>query len=756
MLSESEMDEVVSEFLVESHENLDRLDQDLIALENDPSQSSLLASVFRTIHTIKGTCGFLGYTKLERVTHVGENLLSKLRDRQLTLDAEMMTGLLDMVDAVREMLSEIEANGNDGEDDHAVLLDKLEALQDPDRAVVDTPKVGEILVDDGAVEPEDVTIALAEQDLGDDRLIGEILVDQGSTDPASVEDAVRRQADVNDNRPGRAESTIRVDVDVLDRLMNLVGELVLARNNMLQHLGTAPAPAMLTAAQRLDLVTGELQESVMKTRMQPIGSAWSKFPRIVRDLSLSFRKQVAIVTEGEETELDKTIIEAIKDPLTHVVRNAVDHGIEAPDVRAAAGKPRQGTLRMTARHEGGQVIIEISDDGAGIDIAKVKAKALSKELITATQAASMSDREAMQLIFMPGFSTAAAVTNVSGRGVGMDVVKTNVEKIGGTVEVSSELGVGTTLRVRIPLTLAIIPALLVLGDGDRYAIAQRDVVELVRLDSGKRGPNGVEHVHGAPVYRLRGRLLPLVDIREVLGLGERQDSDSLTIVVLSADGQQFGLIVDAVVTTEEIVVKPLGRLIQDVTTFSGATIMGDGRVALILDVAGIARSSQAVAAARAEAELDADALTSSTTSTPLLVASTQGEGRVAIPLADVARLEEVPVRTIERSGGREVVQYRGAILPLLSVGSLVGHGGYIDTSDLDATVDVIVHDWRGCQVGLVVSRIVDIVEAELPEHRGETTTTFVVSDRVTELLDVEQLLESHIGSMFDDLLEVTA
>jgi two-component system chemotaxis sensor kinase CheA len=756
MLSESEMDEVVSEFLVESHENLDRLDQDLIALENDPTQSALLASVFRTIHTIKGTCGFLGYTNLERVTHVGENLLSRLRDGQLTLDSEMMTGLLDMVDAVREMLREIETAGSDGDESHDELLDNLEHLQDPNRSAstADAPLVGEILVDDGAVELEDVVVALAEQDLGDDRLLGEILVDHGSTDPASVEDAVRRQGDGAEIRPGRADSTIRVDVDVLDRLMNLVGELVLARNNMLQHLGTAPAPSMLTAAQRLDLVTGELQESVMKTRMQPIGSAWAKFPRIVRDLSLSFKKQVAIETEGEETELDKTIIEAIKDPLTHVVRNAVDHGIESPEVREAAGKPRQGTLKMKAYHEGGQVIIEISDDGAGIDIAKVKAKAVSKELITPAQSAAMTDREAMQLIFAPGFSTAAAVTNVSGRGVGMDVVKTNVEKIGGTVEVSSELGLGTSLRVRIPLTLAIIPALLVLGDGDRYAIAQRDVVELVRLD-GARSRAGVEHVHGALVYRLRGRLLPLVDIRDVLDLSEREDSETMTIVVLSADGQQFGLVVDAVVTTEEIVVKPLGRLINEVTTFSGATIMGDGRVALILDVAGIARSSQAVAAARAEADTSSDAALATSTTVPLLVAATEGEGRVAIPLADVARLEEVPVRNLERAGGRDVVQYRGAILPLLSVGSLVGHGGYVG-GDPDGVVDVIVHDWKGCQVGLVVSSIVDIVEADLPEHRSGPTTTFVVSDRVTELLDVEQLLESHIGSLFDDLLEVMA
>ena len=792
----NDVDEVVAEFLVESYENLDRLDQDLVRLEDDPKQHGTLASVFRTIHTIKGTCGFLGYTKLEGVTHVGENLLSRLRDGSLELDSRKMSGLLNMVDAVREMLRSIESNGTDGDTDYPELIALLTSLQsdepapaataapagapkakkagrakaaakkpaatpapatatvpaEPSLGEVDARPMGLILVDEGLVTPEQVSIALAEQSLGDKRMLGQILVDHGAVPPELVEEAARRQTD---GRPSLAESTIRVDVDVLDRLMNLVGELVLARNNILQHTGGSAEPAILAASQRLDLVTGELQESVMKTRMQPIGSVWAKFPRVVRDLAFACGKQVRMETEGEETELDKTIIENIKDPLTHVVRNAVDHGIETPDARVAAGKPAEGTLKMRAHHEGGQVIVEICDDGAGIDVNRVKAKALSNGLITGSQAEAMSDREAQNLIFLPGFSTAAAVTNVSGRGVGMDVVKTNVEKIGGTVEVTSEFGRGTTLRIRIPLTLAIVPALLVNCAGDRYAIPQREVLELVRVD-GERARTAVELLHDSPVYRLRGNLLPLVYLREIMGHGRPADASALTIAVLSADGQQFGLVVDGVVATEEIVVKPLGRMLRSVPVFSGATIMGDGRVALILDVAGIARLSPAITATRGEVEAARaeTGVPADSEIVPLLIVGSGGDdSRVAIPLADVARLEEIPVDSVEHTRGRDVVQYRGDILPLVRVSELVGsYGG----GEVGENITVVVHAWRGRQIGIIVERIVDIVETKLPTDRDAVTTTLVVADRVTELLDVGQVLAGVVGTLFDDLVEVGA
>lgn len=766
-----EMDEVIEEFLVESYENLDQLDQDLISLEENPGETSTLASAFRTIHTIKGTCGFLGFGHLERVTHVGENLLSKLRDGELQLDAEITTALLRMVDAVRTMLGTIEATRTDGDDEHPALVELLSALSEgratpgttPSGAVdeldeldestdgdgsSEPPLVGQQLVDAGAVGPDDVTLALAEQELGDDRPLGEILVDHGSVEPEVVaatvggavpETGATPAAGPGDTRHGLSDSTIRVDVGVLDQLMNLVGELVLSRNNIVQHLGGSQEPAVLAASQRLDLVTGELQESVMKTRMQPIRNVWSKFPRVVRDLAISCGKQVRMETEGEETELDKTILEAIKDPLTHIVRNSVDHGIEAPEVRRAAGKAPEGVLRMKAYHEGGQVIIEIVDDGGGIDVTKVVAKAVERGILSPQQAANIGERDAMHLIFAPGFSTAAAVTNVSGRGVGMDVVKTNIEKIGGTVDVSSELGVGTTLRIKIPLTLAIVPAVVISCAGERYAIPQVDVLEVVRLD-GDATTESVEMLHNAPVYRLRGKLLPLVDLRHEL---ERPpaDLDTLTIAVLGADDRQFGLIIDGVVTTEEIVVKPLGRLLRNVPCFSGATIMGDGTVALILDVVDIARRSGVLAATReallAESETSSDT-TRSNTDGVLVVAGGNGQ-RVAISLADVARLEELDPSVVEVSGGREVVQYRGELLPLVQLSEL-GAFGYAEQQE--GPVVVVVLGWRGRQVGLVVSEIVDIANGGEVLAADGSTPTMVVLDRVTDVLDVDRALGS--------------
>lgn len=767
---DDEFDEVIAEFLVESHENLDRLDQDLLALESNPEDPSTLGSAFRTIHTIKGTCGFLGFSHLERVAHVGENLLSRLRDGVLRLDEAITTALLEMVDAIRAMLAEIESTGADGQSDYDDLVAVLSALQqsngsasgepaaseptgsepaasdadtagrDGESGLVAAP-VGDLLVASGATHRDDVALALAEQDLGDSRPIGQILIDHGSVDPAEVEQAVFTQqtADAGAARatPGAApegkvgisESTIRVDVGVLDRLMNLVGELVLSRNNIVQNVGRVAEPSIIAASQQLDLITGELQECVMKTRMQPIGTVWSKFSRVVRDLSIQCGKQVRIEMEGEETELDKTILEAIKDPLTHVVRNTVDHGIEAPDVRLAAGKPAEGVLLLRARHEGGLVIIEIADDGAGIDTTRVKAKAVSRGLITDAQAAEMTEREAVHLIFSPGFSTAETVTNVSGRGVGMDVVKTNIERIGGAVDVDSALGAGTTLRIKIPLTLAIVPALMVDCAGHRYAIPQIEVQELVRLD-GEQALTAVEMLHNAPVHRLRGDLLPLVDLREQLGLEPAGDDPRLTIAVVATDNRPWGLVVDGVSTTEEIVVKPLGSMLRSVPAFSGATIMGDGRISLILDIARIARQAQVVATAETVRREQREVTTASRDHLAKVLVVGRGEEQVGIELARIERLEQFALDELERSDQLDVIQYRDGILPLVWLGAPDGTGH----------VNTVVFERDSRLVGLVVERIVDIVDASLPLDATARGGTIVVRGRVTEMLDIDAAL----------------
>src|SRR5271168_202927 len=472
-MSDNDSD-IVKDFLVESYENLDRLDRELVGLEKNPDDRDALASVFRTIHTIKGTCGFLGFNKLEAVAHVGENLLTRLRDRQLTLTPEITTALLSMVDAVRQMLSQIEASRQEGERDDSVLIATLTRLLQPAAAPVqsevvvaqitaaeaphvlmkdvpanDVPlNIGDILMQRAGVTPAALLLAAEKQKEGDPRRIGEILVEQGAARPADVVEALRIQQ--SSRGTAVSDSTIRVEVGLLDKVMNLVGELVLARNQVLQFASRMKDTSFLAASQRLNQITTELQEGIVKTRMQPIGNIWGQFPRTVRDVALGCGKEVVIEMEGKETELDKTIIEAIKDPLTHLVRNSVDHGIELPEDRVRKGKDRVGRLTLRAFHEGGQVNIEISDDGAGLNADRIRKKAVERALITAEQATRMTEPEIFNLIFQPGFSTAEKVTNVSGRGVGMDVVKTNVEKIGGTVDVQSTLGQGTTVRVKIP------------------------------------------------------------------------------------------------------------------------------------------------------------------------------------------------------------------------------------------------------------------------------------------------------------------
>lgn len=460
-----ENDDIVKEFLIESYENLDQLDRDLMKLEKDPASQETLDSIFRTIHTIKGTTGFFGFCKLQSITHAGESLLSRLRDGEIKLSPDVASGLLAVGDAVREMLASIEATGKDGENGHQRLIERLKGLQtskpprspapraqvepEPESEVHEAPiPLGQLLVKSGQVTEAEVEAALEAQRAGDPRHLGEILVERGSIPPSAVKHAMEEQKQTS----SLAANTVRVHVAQLDRLMNLVDELSLARNQIVQLSAREHDAAMLRASRRLNLITNELQEGVMKTRMQPIDNVWSMLPRIVRDLAVNCGKQIRIQMEGRETELDKTILEAIKDPLMHMVRNSVDHGIEAPEVRIAAGKPGMGLLSLRAFHEGGQVNIEVSDDGAGINLDRLKQKAIDRDLISPEQAAAMKDREVVNMIFLPGFSTATKITHVSGRGVGMDVVRTNIERIGGTVDVQSAVGRGLTLTIKIPLS----------------------------------------------------------------------------------------------------------------------------------------------------------------------------------------------------------------------------------------------------------------------------------------------------------------
>lgn len=504
-------EEDVKAFLVESYENLNEIESDIIALEKTPENQEFLVRIYRAVHTIKGNCGFLAFPKLESVAHVSENLLGCLSDRQLTLNPEITNALLHTVDAIRQLLNNIETTDHEGEADYSELIKTLNELQANDPLL--TNKTVDTQNHNQNASPEIVpeTISETPQTIN------------GDTGAASTLSTV--------------ESSIRVNVGQLDQLMNLVGELVLARNQIVQFSATVEDTAFSATCQRLNLITTELQSGVMKTRMQPISTVWQKFPRVTRDLAIACGKQVRVEMEGVQTELDKTIIEAIKDPLTHIVRNCIDHGFETPTMRTNSGKPPEGRLFLRAFHESGKVNIVISDDGAGIDPERLKQKAQQQGLITAAQATDMSESEAVNLIFLPGFSTAKQVTNISGRGVGMDVVKTNIEKINGTVEVHSQLGLGTTFKIKIPLTLAIIPALIVTSKDDRYAIPQGSLLELVRLE-GEQARKGIEMLYDVPVYRLRGNLLPLVYLNHEMQLDDAgtgtTNEETINIVVLQA------------------------------------------------------------------------------------------------------------------------------------------------------------------------------------------------------------------------------
>jgi two-component system chemotaxis sensor kinase CheA len=597
-------------------------------------------------------------------------------------------------------------------------------------------RIGEHLLRAGEIEEHELEVALEQQAQGDQRKVGELLVEQEATTPEAVDAALKTQTEERST----AMETIRVDVRLLDDLMNLVGELVLARNQILQFTQSSGDAQFTATSQRLNLITTELQEGVMKTRMQPIENVWNKFPRVVRDLTLACGKQARLEMEGKHTEVDKTLLEAIKDPLTHLIRNAVDHGLELPSTRAAKGKSAEGVVSLRAFHEGGQVIIEIADDGAGIDANKIRQKAVQKGLMTAEEAAARPDREIINVIFAPGFSTAEQVSNISGRGVGMDVVKTNIEAIGGSVDVQTVLGRGTTFKVKIPLTLAIIPALLVTAGGGRYAIPQVSLLELVRLDNAS-GDGGIEWVQGAPVYRLRGRLLPLVFLNEVFRSDSRSDADVANIVVVQADDVTFGLVVDDISDTAEIVVKPLGRLLKNAAGFAGATIMGDGRVALILDLPGVAELAGVNAATggrRADGS-GSDLLRTDGQETILVVGI--GDRRFALPLARVARLEEIPTGDVRWAGDQRVVHYREHILPLVAVGDRLG----IPTTCHEAgMLQVLVCGTEEQAIGLIVDDIFDIVEERL-EFTERTSMfgvrgTTILGDAVTDVLDLDVLV----------------
>ena len=718
--------DIVQDFLIESFENLEELDGELLRLEKEPNSTDSLSAIFRTIHTIKGTSSFLGFSRLESLAHLGENLLSRLRDGKLTLTVETINVLLDTVDAIREMLAAIEATRSDGDNEYIELIDTLLQLQELDaeqslRPANDETDRSQSVAPETSRDSNDVRTVTSE-------------ADRSSTHDVVCPSENRSTLD----SPQGPAAAIRIDVHLLDQIMDLVGELVLTRNQIVLQSDAEKDSELATKYQRLNHITSDLQESVAKTRMQPVGRVWNMVPRLVRDVAAECGKQVRVELDGKETELDKSIIEAIKDPITHIVRNCVDHGLESPEERKVANKPLEGVVRLSARHESGQVVIEISDDGRGIDVASIREKAIQRELVTADVSAEMTESRWFDMIFRPGFSTAAKVTNISGRGVGLDVVKTNIETLGGAVELQSKSGEGTTFVIKIPLTLAIIPALIVSGGNSRYAVPQMNLTELVQSDSIEQD---IETIYDTKVLRLRGDLLPLIRFGDVLGLGDARDEDAATrtwsnIVVVETGGRKFGLVVDGIHDTQEIVIKPLGSCLRSLPFYSGATILGDGEIALIIDVGGIAQRSGLSIDTNSDdisRGIDAETQLAQQTETWLIVGCSNQ--RKAISMSDVLRLEEFPRSSIEHSNGRPVIQYRGEILQLLDLDQNA------DWQEVDkpSTVHVVVITGRH-SVGLVVEEIIDIMETPIGEA-GESCGSIVVGKRITDVVSVPALLK---------------
>ncbi len=762
------MDDLLREFLTETGESLDTVDNQLVRFEQEPNNAKILDNIFRLVHTIKGTCGFLGLPRLEALAHAGETLMGKFRDG-MPVKAEAVTLILGSIDRIKEILAGLEATEAEPEGTDQDLIVQLHQMVEQGMQAMSAPAAPALVAAVAAapvapVEPEMEQGTLTYQVLERQLRPGEVSLDDlerafretaaevapppapkppKEAKPVSKKTVVEAEVADGDRV---ANQSIRVNVDTLEHLMTMVSELVLTRNQLLEISRRNEDTEFKVPLQRLSNVTAELQEGVMKTRMQPIGNAWQKLPRIVRDLSSELGKQIELEMHGADTELDRQVLDLIKDPLTHMVRNSADHGLETPAERLAAGKPEQGTIRLSAYHEGGHIIICIADNGRGLNTARIKAKAVANGLVTEADLEKMTEAQIHKFIFAPGFSTAAAVTSVSGRGVGMDVVRTNIDQIGGTIDVKSVAGQGSSVTVKIPLTLAIVSALIVEAAGDRFAIPQLAVIELVRARANSE--HRIERIKDTAVLRLRNKLLPLMHLKKLLKIddGTSSDPENGFIVVTQVGSQTFGIVVDGVFHTEEIVVKPMSTKLRHIEMFSGNTILGDGAVIMIIDPNGIAKAlgtsvevgheiADENAAMRAGA---AEQLTS------LLVFRAGSTQPKAVPLALVTRLEEIAADKLELSNGRHMVQYRDQLMPLVQM-----NGVSVATSGVQP---ILVFADDGRSMGLVVDEIIDIVEERLHIEvagGGEGILgSAVIKGQATEVIDVGHFLPMAFADWF--------
>jgi len=720
-------EDILQDFLVEAKEGITKLEEGFIELEKDPKKGEVLKELFRTMHSLKGASGFFGFKTLESIAHFSEDILSKLRDRLIEPEEDVVDILLKAVDYIKYIISYIEENKAEPVEDK--ILDFLVELSNFNEKL--KKKIQEKPVEK---EIEEAKVEEKKEIIEEKKEIKRAEEVKEEKEEAALSPQVEL-----------AETHIKVDVKLLDQLMNLAGELVLARNRVVQLSQRTMDEDLTRSVQILSMITTEMQETIMKTRMQPIGTVFNKFPRIVRDLAKALGKKVNLHLEGTETELDRSIIETIKDPLTHLIRNAIDHGIEPPSERIQLGKPQEGNLILRAYQEGGQVVIEVDDDGRGIDIEKIKKKAIEKGFMSYEEADRASEKELLNLIFKPGFSTAETVTQLSGRGVGMDVVKANIEKLGGSIEINTVLGKGTNVKIKIPLTLAIIPALIVTSGDYRYAIPQVNLKELVNVDPDK----DLLKVGNTEFYRLRGEIIPVLRLSEVLKVNGKT-KEQRNLVILNTGERFIGLLVDKIFASEEIVVKPLGRWFKNIPIYSGATIMGDGKLALILDVISL---SQFVGISIEEIEKTYEStsliIKTSAKETIILLLFDVGKDRFALPIALISRLDKIKADEIQISGGKEIIIYRNQVVPIIRLENYLP----LKEVPLQENYNILFFTERGKTCGILCTNIVGTLETTLEIEEGIYTHPGILGHRIidgrtTLFIDIYKIIEMYDPDWF--------
>ncbi len=744
------LDDLLAEFITDTQESLEQVDVRLVELESaaadpDVDNSASVNELFRIMHTIKGTCGFLGLPRMANVAHVAESLMDDFRNGKPVTHAAVDATLL-AVDRLKELLADIEANnGEEPKGSDETIIETLKAAADG-HAPAKAAEPAEAQEAAGGSEPEPAPKQAAPPaPAANANDAKPAAAPRPAAKPAGKSAEAGRGGDHGEGE-ARSDSSIRVSVETLEHLMTVVSELVLTRNELTEIMRSDEGSTQKLALQRLSTVTGELQQAVMSTRMQPIGNAWRKLPRIVRDVSSSLGKKIELEMNGAQTELDRQVLEAIKDPLVHMVRNAADHGLETPSERRAKGKPEKGRITLNAYHEGGQILVEIADDGKGLDVEKIREKAVDRGMTTAEEAARMTDEQVFSFIFGAGFSTAAQVTSVSGRGVGMDVVQSNVERIGGYIDVRSALNIGSVFTLKIPLTLAISKALIVGVDNEDFAIPQTSVDELLKVEP--KGPHCIKLIKNSPVLRSRDRLLPVVDLRSLLGMpgafnedGTPRVTDENTtgfVMVIVARGMRFGMLVDTVLRTEEIVVKPLPTALRNHEVFSGSTILGDGRVIMIVDPNGL-RSAASNAAdgslqAPAKPVEEPEAVRDKQL---LLTFRAAGPNRKVMPISLITRLEEIDLAEADQSDGQWCIQYNEELIPL------VWFGPPPDPTTGEKKPLLVMSD-DGRSMGLLVDEILDIEEDEvvvqIPSEQDGILGSAIIAGQPAEIIDVSHFL----------------